>query len=515
MGGDLLRRKILMSFIKLRYLFSLLIFTIALACPGQPPSLGAEIAETGGQVTESEEQAAGTGTAPGTAAAAGTAPATTAAGAPPIQAEPPKPPEPSRPLRGAQTAKPDRFLIQKQNEAYWENRNSLTIPGLEKPLTQQFVRQYSSSGGLAWLKTTMERGAPYLGFIRREVEERGLPPELVYLPVIESTYLATAMSRSGAAGLWQFMKNSIGPFDMKVTDWADERMDFWKATFGALKKLEENYNHFQDWPLALAAYNAGLGGVNRIVNQTGIRDYWVLSEKKQFKNETIQYVPKLLAVSYILTHQREFGLSPAWPEDPQWVRLPLSLPVDLELLAELAGIDGELLKMGNRELRYPITPPSGAYQLKVPAFAAAAVSTVLEQKERQLIKYHYHIIGYGDTLSALAQHYRVPVDQILASNPGTEARFLQIGKRLRIPAVAQVGSYPSASAAAPPQQQPKTAGEPVPGGFQGTHLVKRGETLWSIALAYHVDPLVLAEANEMGLNDILREGRVLKTPIIE
>jgi membrane-bound lytic murein transglycosylase D len=308
------------------------------------------------------------------------------------------------------------------------------------------------------------------------------------------------------------MKNSIGPFDMKVTDWADERIDFWKSTFGALKKLEENYNHFQDWPLALAAYNAGLGAVNRIIKQTGIRDYWILSEKKQFRNETILYVPKLLAVSYILTHQREFGLTPAWPEDPQWVRLPLDRPVDLELLAELAGIDEGLLKAGNRELRYSITPPVGAYQLKVPAFAAAAVAMVLAREEQQLIKYYYHIIGYGDTLSALALHYRVSVDQILASNPGTEPRALQIGKRLRIPAVSKTGLHAGGSTTG--QQRQTRAAHEVP-GFGGTHLVKRGETLWSIAIAYHVDPLVLAEANGMGLNDILREGKILKTPIFE
>jgi membrane-bound lytic murein transglycosylase D len=413
-----------------------------------------------------------------------------------------------RPLRQAKEAKPVRFLAQAQEKPLEERENTLSISGFEHPLTQQFIRQYSSAGGIAWLKTAMERAAPYLGFIRREVEERGLPPELVYLPVVESAYLTTAVSRSGAAGLWQFMKNSIGPFDMKVTDWADERMDFWKSTYGALKKLEENYGYFQDWPLALAAYNAGLGGVSRTVSQTGIRDYWILAEKKQFKNETIQYVPKLLAVSYILTHQREFGLIPSWPEDPQWVRLPLDRPVDLEMLAELADINGEILKAGNRELRYPITPPDGAYYLKTPAVAAAAVAAVLENKEHQLIKYYYHVIGYGDTLSVLAQHYRVSVDQILASNPGTEARFLQIGKRLRIPAVAQVGAYGTESIAAQPRQTEAP-------GFGGTHLVKRGETLWSIALAYHVDPMALAEANEMGLNDILHEGRVLKTPIIE
>jgi membrane-bound lytic murein transglycosylase D len=92
------------------------------------------------------------------------------------------------------------------------------------------------------------------------------------------------------------------------------------------------------------------------------------------------------------------------------------------------------------------------------------------------------------------------VDQITASNPGIQERFLRIGSRLLIPAFREVGPY-----------ERQAARETLL--FNGTHLVKRGETLWSIALACEVDPEVLAEANGMGLNDILREGRTLKTPI--
>jgi membrane-bound lytic murein transglycosylase D len=351
----------------------------------------------------------------------------------------------------------------------------------------------------------MDRGGPYLGFIFREVRERNLPPELAYLPVIESGFLATAVSRAGAAGLWQFMRNSISGYGMRITDYADDRMDFWKSTQGALKKLEDNYKHLGDWPLALAAYNTGLGGVDRLIRQTGIRDYWLLAERRLLKTETIHYVPKLLAVSYILSNPRQFGFRPSWPEDPQWTRISLDRSVDLELLAEYAGVDRDMLKKGNPELRYTITPPVKDYQLKVPQAQAPAVLTALEQKDLSLIRYHFHTIAYGDTLSALARHYRLSVDQILAANPGTEPRFLQIGGKLRIPAI---------TGAEPYERRPAAGSGNAGPAFGGTHLVKRGETLWSIALAYAVDPQILAEANGMSLNDVLREGRVLKTPII-
>jgi membrane-bound lytic murein transglycosylase D len=390
----------------------------------------------------------------------------------------------------------------KKGAASGINYELLTGDALDQALTQQYIRQYSSAGGIAWLNAIMDRGSPYIPFIRKEIEERGLPIELLYLPVIESGFLPTAVSKSGAAGLWQFMKNSMGPFDMKVSDWADERMDFWKSTQGALRKLEENYKALGDWPLALAAYNAGLGGVSRVVQQTGVRDYWALSAQKALKIETVHYVPKLLAVTYILSRPREFAVD-VWQEGPEWTRIPLGKTVDLGMLADEAGVDIGLLKNGNRELLYNVTPPDPAYQLKVPLENAGAVAAVLERKDLTLIKNYFYTIRSGDTLSALALHYGVTVDLIQNANPGLQSKYLQIGKRILIPALREVNPY----------QGPKNTGAIL--SFTGSHLVKRGETLWAIALAYSIDPEALAQANNMALNDTLREGRALKVPIIE
>jgi membrane-bound lytic murein transglycosylase D len=375
---------------------------------------------------------------------------------------------------------------------------------MEEELTRRYISRYSTTGGKEWLQGVMKRAEPYLPFIKEEIARRDLPPELLYLPVIESGYLATARSRSGATGLWQFMRNSIAPFDIKITDWADERMDFWKSTEGALRKLEDNYNAFIDWPLALAAYNAGAGGIRRIMRQSGIGDYWKLGEKKLLKTETIHYVPKLLAVAYILSNPRKFGIDLNWSENPQWTRIPVGKQVDLELVAAQAGLDGAELKAANRELYYGITPPSSTYMLKVRSAHARLLTETLENAETALIKYYIHTIRYGDTLSALAVHYGTSVEQISGANPGLRPQFLQIGQKLRIPAFREAEPY--ARKAAVPGNTPN---------FSATHLVKKGETLWSIALAYGVDPETLAEANGMDMNDTLREGRLLKTPINE
>jgi membrane-bound lytic murein transglycosylase D len=408
----------------------------------------------------------------------------------------------ARPLRITAFARPARLIPQAHTTTVPALQER--IPGIDQALTQEYIERYSSPGGIAWLNAVMRRGSPYLAFIQKEIETRKLPQELLFLPVIESGFLTSAVSRAGATGLWQFMKNSMGPYDMKVDEWMDERMDFWKSTIGALRKLEENYRQLGDWALALAAYNTGLGGVTRIIQRTGIKDYWVLSEKKQFTTETTHYVPKLLAVSYIISNPRYFdGINPLWHQDIEWTRVPVGRTVDLELLATEANIDKEELKQANSELIFRVTPPDKNYQLKVRAADAPAVAAILARKDLILVKYYFHTVKAGDTLFALALHYGISVDHILNANPGTQARYLQIGKRILIPAFKDVGPY---------QKQPsgtrKTAS-----AFDGSHLVKRGDTLWSIALAYDVDPETLAQANGMRLNDILREGRLLKTPI--
>jgi membrane-bound lytic murein transglycosylase D len=378
---------------------------------------------------------------------------------------------------------------------------AMSIGGLDKGLTRHYISQYSSPGGIAWLNGIIRRGSPYIPFIRAEIAKRGLPPELLFLPVIESGYNPRAISRSGAAGLWQFMKNSMTPFGMTVTGWMDERMDFWKSTQGALSKLEENYRHFGDWALALAAYNTGLGGVNQVIKRTGIRDYWTLCEKKELRTETIHYVPKLIAVAHIMSNPRRFGAD-LWPEAPDWTRIPVGRMADLSLLAELAGLDSGLLEKANPELSRQITPPDAAYRLKVPAEAAPALLAVLEQRDLKLVNHYVYTIRSGDTLSALARHYGVTAALIQEANPGIRPQFLKIGQEIRIPALKETAPY---------QKTPSPGGTPT---FEGTHLVKRGETLWAIALAYEIDPEELAEANGMALNDTLREGRTLKTPII-
>jgi membrane-bound lytic murein transglycosylase D len=296
------------------------------------------------------------------------------------------------------------------------------------------------------------------------------------------------------------MMNSIAPFDIKVNDFVDERRDFQKSTDGALRKLEDNYRALGDWALALAAYNAGYGAVNRTIQKTKIRDYWELCEKNELRTETIHYVPKLLAVSYIISQPRRFGLD-YWPQAFKSDTIILQRQVALDTLADEAGVNRELLRRLNAELLHGITPPGKSHKLKVPRTHLAYINQVLETENLALLAYQRHIVKHGDTLWSLSRYYNVHIDMITENNPGIADRYLQIGEILTIPSDREL--------------QPPAVRHTETQTFLGTYTVKKGDTLWSLARTYETDPQTLAEANGMELNQILPEGKTLKVPIIE
>jgi membrane-bound lytic murein transglycosylase D len=223
------------------------------------------------------------------------------------------------------------------------------------------------------------------------------------------------------------------------------------------------------------------------------------------KYETVHYVPKFLAASWVLSQPRRFGVD-CWPDVIEWTAIPLERQVSLDLLAEEADVDEELLRRLNSELLIGISPADRNYRLKVPAAQLPQIREVLQREDGRLLRYHYYVIRQGDTLSALAKHYDVSVNLIEEHNPGISNRYLKIGETILIPAIH--GRVENA-------RLPPAPRAPVNLSFEGTHVVRRGETLWSLGIKYGVDPQALAEANNMELNQILPEGKVLKVPIIE
>ena len=379
--------------------------------------------------------------------------------------------------------------------------HSTLIPH-DHPLIEKFRKQYMSTDGYNYLSKIMKRSAPYRDFIIELLETENMPAELLFLPVIESGFFETATSKSGAVGIWQFMKNSIGGYNIHIDDWVDERRDPWKASIAAVKKLKWNYSQFNDWPLALAAYNSGAGTIRTAIKKAGKADYWYLAEHGYLKKETLYYVPKFLAIAEILSRSEELNIDWGNTEDhPPTSTIEIKRAIDVRLLAEELGLDSETIRKLNPSLRYFITPPSIKYQLRLPSAYTEAAQTVLNQSDKLLIKYYQYRIKSGDTLYALANHYGVSIQSILNYNTGLKPETLKIGKTILIPALKSVGTY---------------SGKNIvqAGNFDGTHTIRQGDTLWSLALKYSVSVELLAQKNNLSVNSVLKLGNTLKVPIL-
>jgi len=367
---------------------------------------------------------------------------------------------------------------------------------------EDYRASYMTSGGKKWLKAVMEKSLPYLAYVEEKIEEYDLPRELAYLPVIESEYSPYAVSRSGATGIWQFMRNSISGYGLMISDWTDDRKDFMKSTDAALRKLRDNHEALGDWFLAIAAYNAGLGAVSRAVkSSTGETiDFWHLYDSRKLSREPLSYVPKFLAVASILSYPELHGLPAEWGEKNAWEALETSRQVDLTVLAERTGISLGVLKQGNAELRYHITPPSATHMVKVPADKAEAAKAVLDDKTAPLFRYDIYKVKSGDTLGGIAQRHSTPLSIILQANPGIKADKIRIGQTIIIPHLSGAsGSSVKTGAAGTPQ-------------FSDTYTVKKGDTLGDISFLFGIRPELLAERNGIDVDSVLRIGQKLKVP---
>lgn len=401
----------------------------------------------------------------------------------------------SRPLRSVKSDAP-AFIHHAGPELI-----ELVLPAGESQY-ERFRAAYLTPGGRLWLETVYERSRPYASYIQERIRYYGVPNELFFLPFIESEYSAKAVSRSGASGLWQFMRNSTGGYDMRMDEWIDERRDFMKSTDAALRKLRYNYERFGDWLLAIAAYNCGAGAMEKAIKAGGSHDYWLLRDRGLLPGETASYIPKFLAVVSVAMHGGRNGLVPSWTPSIDWVRVPLDRPVDISMLASLSGVPLEIMKAGNQELRFGVTPPEGRYSVKVPAGMKAGVEKTIASRD-VLMNVYLHQVRSGDTVSALAKHYEVPVAMIARMNPGLDADRIRIGQSIVVPAFKEKKPY---------------VAEAKPGdtlSFSGRYTVAKGDTLWGISLRYGVQPEVLATRNGMNLTSVLHEGLSLLVPILE
>ena len=332
-----------------------------------------------------------------------------------------------------------------------EPENTDDTPALEKkPLSleyperaeiERFRKQYLDPKWTKVLYDALENAIDYRLYVRKALAAAELPPELEYLPIVESNYKTNAKSRSGALGLWQFMTNSVRPF-LTLNDYVDERLDPWKETDAAIKKLKENYAIFGDWFLAIGAYNCGAGAMTRALAKAEEKDFWYLCDKNLIPSQTQLYVPKLLAIADLALNTEYFGIDiPNHEEEYEALYnetnavfdyITVNKAYSIATLAQNMRIDTAELKRLNPSFVLGFTHPSSKSAIRLPAGTEESARAALETMEPIDFPIKY-TVEKGDSLWSISRRYGCTVSQICELNGIQENAILKIGKILYIP----------------------------------------------------------------------------------
>jgi len=220
-------------------------------------------------------------------------------------------------------------------------------------VVQQYIDRYSQK---LRRHVSLMLGAQnlYMQIFEEALETYQLPLELRYLPVIESALNPNAVSHAGAGGLWQFMVASGQRYGLRVNSLVDERRDPTKSSYAAAHYLYDLYQIFGDWHLAIAAYNAGPGNIQKAITRAGgSKDYWVIYP--YLPAETRGYVPAFIAANYIMTYYRDHNICPMKTTLPEYTdTIIITKNLHFKQISEVIGIPIEELRAFNPQYRHDI-----------------------------------------------------------------------------------------------------------------------------------------------------------------
>lgn len=348
----------------------------------------------------------------------------------------------------------------------------------------------------------------YRPIIIRELEKAGLPEELSWLPLVESGFKVTALSRARALGPWQFIPSTGYKYNLERSEWIDERMDIEKSTRAAIDYLKELHQMFGDWLTVLAAYNCGEGRVLKVISGQHLNyldRFWDLYH--QLPYETARYVPRFLATLHIIKNPEKYGMDLSLSEGEKMTYIYETVntdkPMQLKDIAKHLDTSEDILTMLNAELRYKATPDK-PYDLKVPLAMAEKFAQIEDQipiwkrnpKTRSIVIRHR--VKKGETLSSIAIKYKTSIKAVAAYNRINDFKALRVGRRIYVP----VRGYQNVHSIS--QQQSSNSGSEYI-----NYIVRKGDTLSSIAKRFGTSVSDIKTMNQLkGTN--IRSGETLK-----
>jgi membrane-bound lytic murein transglycosylase D len=344
----------------------------------------------------------------------------------------------------------------------------------------------------------LERSAVYFPMMREIFEDEGVPLELIHLSMVESGLVPVAASRARAVGLWQFIQSTGAMYGLEVNWWIDERRDPVKSTRAAARHLRDLYEYWNDWHLALANYNVSTRRMRQSIQLAGgQRDYWAIFP--YLPRETRGYVPIYIAATLIATNPEDFGFEPKYDAAPfRYEVVEIEGSVDLNLLAEAAGLTTQELKSMNPELLRWATPPgTKPYPLKIPIGTKESFTTNYEKipasARKELL---VHKVSRGESVGLIASKYSVTVRDIFSSNEGLTTT-IHPGQEIIIPVpqgsnIAISANNPSRARTASTGRSSTSSGTSSnvvapPNSARMTYTVKKGDTIGHIAEWFETD----------------------------
>lgn len=350
----------------------------------------------------------------------------------------------------------------------------------------------------------LERSGRYMPLIQSELKKEGLPLDLAYLSLIESGFNPKAKSWASAVGLWQFIAGTGRRYNLRIDRYVDERRDAPKATKAAVSYLKDLYGLFNDWPLAVAAYNAGEGKISKGLKRYKVNTFWELAEKKYLKLETTRYVPKLIAAIIIAKSPEKYGFTNIQYEPPlQYDTIDVGPGMSIKALAVAAeSSEAEILRL-NTELKTSRTPLNqDSYTIKIPKYSYVIASNNLSKLHLiEHTNYITHIKKKNETLTAICRRYNISKTTLLKANNLHNGRIVD-GQTLRIP-------YTTVDYTLRADNAKKVVLTDA-GSSKTYYTIRKGDTLTGIAKKYNTTPEKIAGWNNLRNVRTIRPGQQLE-----
>lgn len=374
-----------------------------------------------------------------------------------------------------------------------------------EPLVKKW-EDYFVNKGRRHMVRYLERLPRYEKLMKDILVSEGMPPELIYIALIESGFNSKAHSHASAVGYWQFIRGTGKGYGLKQNWLVDERRDPVYSTRAAARYFKALHKAFGSWHLAMCSYNAGENRVLRAVMNNVTRDFWDLHKKRQLPRETLNYVPKFIAAARIATNPTKYGFYGIQKNASfEYEEVTIKKGVSLSKLAKNLGVPTADIKKLNPIFKTDYAPVyrGSSIQLRIPVgtsnIAQAAVTKSISSRKYAVSEgSDFHRVRRGDSLYKIAKRYGTTVSKLKSLNGLYGRSIIRPGRKIKLPGsgkVARVSRGPSKAIPA-----------------NGSYKVRRGDNLWSISKKFGLTIRSLKSLNNLRSSK-LRVGQRLKVSI--